>query len=78
MRNYYLSLIITGLAMLTTGVHAQNSIHRVLKEIEGNNKTLQANWISLPGRSPPTAKGIKANAEVKAVINMGFSRSREP
>lgn len=42
MRNYYLSLIITGLAMLTTGVHAQNSIHRVLKEIEGNNKTLQA------------------------------------
>ena len=35
-------------------------------------------WISLPGRSPPTAKGIKANAEVKAVINMGFSRSREP
>lgn len=28
--------------MLTTGVHAQNSIHRVLKEIEENNKTLQA------------------------------------
>ncbi|MCR9010896.1 TolC family protein [Gabonibacter chumensis] len=42
MRNYYLSLIITGLVMLTTGVHAQNSIHRVLKEIEENNKTLQA------------------------------------
>lgn len=43
MKNHYLSLIIiAGLILLTTGVHAQNSIPRVLKEIEGNNKTLQA------------------------------------
>lgn len=31
-------------------------------------------WISLPGRSPPTANGIKAKAEVKAVIKIGFNR----
>ena len=31
-------------------------------------------WISFPGRSPPTASGIKASAEVKAgdVIEIAF------
>ena len=31
-------------------------------------------WISFPGRSPPTASGIKASAEVKAgdVIEIQF------
>ena len=35
-------------------------------------------WISLPGRSLPTANGIKASADVSAVIRMGFKRSSEP
>ena len=35
-------------------------------------------WISFPGRSPPRARGIKANADVRAVIRMGFRRSNEP
>ena len=34
--------------------------------------------ISLPGKSPAKANGINANAEDKAVIKIGFKRSREP
>ena len=33
-------------------------------------------WISLPGRSPPTANGIKARAEVNAVIKKMCIRDR--
>ena len=35
-------------------------------------------WISLPGSSPPRARGINARADVKAVINIGLSLSNEP
>ena len=35
-------------------------------------------WISLPGRSPETARGTRARAEVKAVIRIGLRRSAEP
>lgn len=35
-------------------------------------------WISLPGKSPRKANGIKAKAELKAVIKIGLSRSSEP
>ena len=35
-------------------------------------------WISLPDLSPLNTSGIKANAEVSAVIRIGFSRSIEP
>ena len=35
-------------------------------------------WISLPGSSPPRARGTSANAEVNAVMSIGFSLSREP
>ena len=35
-------------------------------------------WISLPGKSPRKANGIKAKAELKAVIRIGLSRSSEP
>ena len=35
-------------------------------------------WISLPGKSPRNANGIKAKAEVNAVIKIGLSRSSEP
>ena len=35
-------------------------------------------WISLPGKSPFTANGISAKAELKAVIRIGFRRSSEP
>ena len=35
-------------------------------------------WISLPGRSPPRARGISARAEVNAVINIGFNLSSDP
>ena len=34
--------------------------------------------ISLPGRSPPSASGTSANAEVRAVMSMGLSRESEP
>ena len=34
--------------------------------------------ISLPGNSPPNANGINASPEDKAVIRIGFRRSREP
>ena len=34
--------------------------------------------ISLPGRSPPRARGIKARAEVRAVMRIGLRRSVEP
>ena len=35
-------------------------------------------WISLPGRWPPNAMGSSANADVNAVIKIGFNRSSEP
>ena len=35
-------------------------------------------WISLPGRSPRKASGIRANADESAVIRIGFRRSSEP
>ena len=35
-------------------------------------------WISLPGKSPRKANGIKAKAEVNAVMRIGFRRSSEP
>ena len=34
--------------------------------------------ISLPGRSPPSASGTRASAEVRAVMSMGLSRESEP
>ena len=52
------------------------------KEVEVNNPpkiTLAIGlWISLPGKLPLTAKGIIAKADDKAVIKIGFKRSREP
>ena len=33
---------------------------------------------SLPGRSPPSARGMSARAVVSAVIRMGLRRSAEP
>ena len=35
-------------------------------------------WISVPGKSPRKANGIKAKAELKAVMRIGLSRSSEP
>ena len=35
-------------------------------------------WISLPGKSPRKANGIKAKAELNAVMRIGLSRSSEP
>ena len=35
-------------------------------------------WISLPGRSPRRASGIRARADESAVIRMGFKRSSDP
>ena len=32
----------------------------------------------MPGKSPFKAKGIKAKAELNAVIKIGFKRSNEP
>ena len=34
--------------------------------------------ISLPGSSPPTASGMSASPDVRAVMSIGLSRSREP
>ena len=35
-------------------------------------------WISLPGLSPPRARGIRASAAVRAVIKIAFSLSADP